>query len=388
MRMIDKVASTLQAVLGSSLDLLARQTSVIKRQRKFLGSSLFNTVVLTMLKSPAPKNHDFVVTAAQLGVSVTPEAIEKRFTDEFITFLRRGLEQVMENMIAAEPCPIPLLDKFTAVEIGDSTTVTIPDEYEAEFPGCGGKSGSGKAAVKIQATWELRSRKLTTLLVEPGRRADAKSKALEKPAATGSLVIRDLGYFKLESFQTMSTSGVYWISRLQQGTTIFDQEGRPLNLLQHLRRYSGNAPIDMPVRLGCDGQLACRMIVLRVPQEMADRRRQQAYEKAQKHGRAPSAEHLEWCQWTILITNCPAELLPWKEVVVLYRARWQIELMFKLWKSHNQLAAHRAEWTPRERMAMFWAKLIAVIIQHSVVPRLVQRSASTQVHIRHLFRYR
>ena len=33
------------------------------------------------------------------------------------------------------------------------------------------------------------------------------------------------------------------------------------------------------------------------------------------------------------------ELLTWKEVVVLYRARWQKELLFKLWKSHNHLAA-------------------------------------------------
>jgi hypothetical protein len=58
---------------------------------------------------------------------------------------------------------------------------------------------------------------------------------------------------------------------------------------------------------------------------VADRRRQKAYERAQKHGRAPSPEQLAWCDWTLLMTNCPTELLTWKEVVVLYRARWQIE---------------------------------------------------------------
>ena len=64
------------------------------------------------------------------------------------------------------------------------------------------------------------------------------------------------------------------------------------------------------------------------------------------------------------MTNCPADLLTWKEVVVLYRARWQIELLFKLWKSHNHLAAWRATWTAAERMAAFWAKLIGVVLQH------------------------
>ena len=45
------------------------------------------------------------------------------------------------------------------------------------------------------------------------------------------------------------------------------------------------------------------------------------------------------------MTNCPPELLNWKEVVVLYRARWQIELLFKLWKSHNHL--RNENWAPR-----------------------------------------
>lgn len=103
---------------------------------------------------------------------------------------------------------------------------------------------------------------------------------------------------------------------------------------------------------------------MRVPQEVADRRRQAAYEKAQKHGRVPTQEHLDWCDWTVFVTNCPADLLSWKEVVVLYRTRWQIELMFKLWKSHNQLAASREPWTGVERMALFWAKLIGVVLQH------------------------
>jgi len=108
----------------------------------------------------------------------------------------------------------------------------------------------------------------------------------------------------------------------------------------------------------------CRVIVLRVPQEVAARRRQKAYTRAQKHGGVPGADQLAWCDWTVLVTNCPPELLTWKEVVVLYRTRWQIELMFKLWKSHNHLAAHQEHRSAVERMALFWAKLIGVILQH------------------------
>src|SRR3982751_4576080 len=144
MSIIDQVAVALQSALGAALDAIGRRTGVIQRQRKFSGASLLKTVVLTVLKSP--------------------KAIEKRFTAKLIAFLRAGLEHVLEHAIAADPAAIPLLERFTAVEIGDSTTVTLPDDYAAEFPGCGGKADSGRAAVKIQTRWELRTGKLTKLL--------------------------------------------------------------------------------------------------------------------------------------------------------------------------------------------------------------------------------
>jgi hypothetical protein len=364
MAIISKVASLLQSALGAELDSIGRQTGVIQRRRKFSGASLLKMVVLTVMKTPNPTTDAFVATAAQLGVLVTPEAVEKRFTGALVAHLRAGLGHVLRHALAAEPVAIPLLEKFIAVEVGDSTTVTVPDDYEAEFPGCGGKAGSGKAAVKIQVTWEMRTAALTKLAVEPGRQSDAKSVAVEDPVAPGSLTIRDLGYFGLKRFRSIGQQEAYWISRWQQGTTVCDEDGKPLDLLDFLRKRPTGAATDVPIVLGAQERLPCRLIALRVPQEMADRRRQAAYEKAQKHGRVPTQEHLDWCDWTVFVTNCPADLLTWKEVVVLYRTRWQIELMFKLWKSHNHLAGSRERGTGVERMALFWGKLIGVVLQH------------------------
>src|SRR5208337_2573706 len=145
----------------------------------------------------------------------------------------------------------------------------------------------------------------------------------QEVAPAGLLSLFDLGYFCLDRFQNLTRAGAFWISRLQHGTSVFDAQRQP-----------------------------CRLIALRVPQEVADRRRQKAYVKAQKHGRVPSREYLEWQDWTIFVTNCEPELLTWEAVVVLYRARWQIELMFKLWKSHNRLATHRAGAAAEEQLAV------------------------------------
>jgi Transposase DDE domain len=364
MSIIRNVAATLQILLGPSLDQIGRQTGVIRRQRKFSGMTLLKALVLTLLKSPKADTDKYAKTAAKLGVIVTPEAVQKRFSPRLVTFLKAVLQQAIEKVVASQPVAIELLRKFTAVRVGDSTSITLPDEFADEFPGCGGTGDYGKAALKIQLLWDLLTGELVTLDLEPGRRSDAKGVLLEGPVPAGSLSIFDLGYFWLDRFAELIGYGAYWISRWQQGTAAFDRDGRPLDLLRDVREHTGTWPIDIPIQLGAGHRLACRLIVLRVPQEVAARRRQAASEKARKHGRTASQDQLAWCDWAVFVTNCSEELLTWKEVVVLYRARWQIELMFKLWKSHGQLDKHRTARPAEWQMAELLAKLIGVIVQH------------------------
>jgi hypothetical protein len=364
MSTIPQVAETLQSVFGLEIEEIGHSTGLIQRARKFTALLLLKMLVFTLLLNPRAKKKDYVSTAGQLGLPITERAVEKRFTPQLVKFLRQVLVRVLQITVAAMPVDTPLLKKFTAVFVGDSTTIRLPDECAAEFQGCGGTANSGKAALKIQVVWNLCTGKLTRLLIEPGRSSDAKSPAVEATPPAGSLSIWDLGYFCLKRFQAWTSKGAYWISRLQPGTIVLDPDGKPWNLKERLRQHHWTGPLDLAVLLGSEQRVSSRLIALRAPQEVADRRRQKAYEKAQKSGRTPTAEHLEWCNWTIFVTNCPDDLLTWQEVVVLYRSRWQIELMFKLWKSHNLLATHAETKSVSRQMAEFWAKLIGVIVQH------------------------
>jgi hypothetical protein len=356
--------AALQRALGPELDQLGRDSGAIQRRRKFSGMTLLRTLIWTVLRVGRPRAGDYATTAGLLGVAVTPRAIEKRFTARLVVFLRGALERLLGEALAAAPAAIPLLARFSGVFLGDATTLTLPDESAAEFPGCGGKSGSGQAAVKIQVLWDLCSGRLIRLLLEPGRCHDTNSQAVADVPPVGSLTIRDLGYFDLSRFRTWAERGAHWLSRWQPGTLVFAPGGRPLDLLGSLGRHPAGAPFDAPVLLGAAERLACRLIALRAPQEVAARRRHKAYAKAQKHGGVPGREHLAWCDWTVFVTDCPPALLTWKEVVVLYRSRWQIELLFKLWKSHNQLATHPEVKSSARRLGELWAKLIGVVLQH------------------------
>ena len=119
----------------------------------------------------------------------------------------------------------------------------------------------------------------------------------------------------------------------------------------------------MPVRLGVRQRVAARLLAARVPHAEAERRRRRLLADAQRDGETVSPTKLALCAWTVLVTNLPGERLTPDEALVLAHVRWQVELLFKLWKSHN----HIDEWRtgkPWRVLCEVYAKLLAVIIQH------------------------
>jgi hypothetical protein len=365
MTIVSQVRALLQGLLEESMDALARETDCVKRERKFSGSTLLSSLVLTMLRNPRPNLRDYQNTAAQLGVDVTEYAIDLRFSSALVSFLAAALQRVLGHVLTTDAPPVELLGRFRNLLIGDSTTISLPDEYAAQFPGCGGSHDSGKAVLKIQVLWDLCHGRLQ-LFLEPGRASDAKSPIMEIPLSAGALSIFDLGYFSVERFERVEQGKGFWLSRLQHGTTVCDAAGKVVDLRKFLTRKAKRGIVDVPVRIG-GKRLPCRLVAVPVPPKIAASRRRKIWEKARDRGRAPTKEYLQLQAWTIFVTNCPPELLTWKEVVVLYRARWQIERLFKLWKSYNRLADCEAGVTPVRQMAELYARLIAVIIQHGIL---------------------
>jgi hypothetical protein len=369
MDILHTVAQRLQQLFGPELESSAERTDLIRRHREFDAVTLMRTLVLTVLKARVPRPSDFKKMADQLGVHVSKAAIVGRFSDRLAAFLRDVLERAVGCAVAAEPATLALLRGFSAIHIGDATTLRLPDDYAEQFPGCGGAAGSGRAAMKVQVLWDFLTGALRRMVIEPGKSSDSLSPIAREPAPPGSLSLFDLGYFDLDRFRRLVAGGASWISRLQFGVTAFDAEGRRLSLPDELQRRTGagRGMVDMPVLLGAVDRLPCRLIAVRVPQEVAARRRQAMHRKAARHGRAASAELLRWQDWTIFVTDCGPERLTWKAVVILYRVRWQIELMFKVWKSINGLSAHRPEAKAAERLCLIYAKLIAALAQHWIV---------------------
>ena len=287
MSSIPQVATTLQTVLGPDLEPIGRRTGLIQRLRKFSAEILLKTLVFTLLKCPSPKTKNYVSSAAQLGLIITERALKKRFTPRLVTFLRgaRAPDATPGGVHAGRH---PVAGEVHQRSRRRQHHGDAAGRLRREFPGCGGKAGSGTAALKIQVLWDLTTGRLLKVLLEPGRHSDAKSAAVEETPPAGSLSLWDLGYFCLKRFRQWTAAGAFWISRWPPGTVVLTPEGTPLDLLPRLRRHPWDGPLDIAVLLGSTARVACRLLALRVPPEVAARRRQKADEKAQKSGRTPT----------------------------------------------------------------------------------------------------
>ena len=272
---------------------------------------------------------------------------------------RRGIQVV----VGADQTLAPLPGRFTAVTLLDSSTFTpLPDNLREEFPGCGGGRGGGAAGMKLQTELDLRSGALH-VEIEAARSPDGATSRQHAARPAGALRITDLGYFNVAVFAAMALAGVHFLSRLQFGTAVRRATGVSVDLLPWLERQAGPS-VDQPILLGAGARLSCRLIAWRVPAEQAARRRQKLRQEVRrKRGCEPSAERLAWCDWTILVTSVPVALLTPAEAVVLYRARWQVELLFKRWKGQD-LAATLSGSTDVRRMVRVWSRLLAALVQH------------------------
>jgi hypothetical protein len=202
-------------------------------------------------------------------------------------------------------------------------------------------------------------------LPSAGRAQDKSSALQHAPLPEGALRITDLGFWSLAVLQGIADRGAYFLSRLHLQTAVFAADGDRLDLVDWLGRQKRNR-LSVAVRLGIEAQVAARLLAVRVPHRVAEARRAKIRADAKREGQTPSAVKLALAGWTLLVTNAPPEVLAIREALVLARARWQIELLFKLWKSDGHLDEWRSA-DPDRVLCEVYAKLTAMVIQHWVL---------------------
>ncbi len=225
---IAQVEQALTTLLEERANTLARETGCIKRQRKFSGASLVQTLLFSWQQHPHASLEQMASMAETADVSVTDTAIHERFTPECAEMLRRLLAEMSAVVVqAASPVPIAVLRRFEAVILEDSSVIALPAALHEQWPGCGNQNTQEAASLKLHVRWELQRGRLEGPALTAGRVSDHRSPWYEVPLQAGVLYIQDIGYFNLDRMRQRRQAGAFSLSRLQAGTAVYDRQGQP-----------------------------------------------------------------------------------------------------------------------------------------------------------------
>jgi len=358
-----QVGVAVKNFFGRAVETVARETKFVRRLSPLRGRVFLQAMVFGFIENPVASLKDLAQTCLDLGVEISPQGLDQRLNERAIVFLKEMFAQAMGTFKNRISLPLPVLQQFTAVYLTDSTVITLPVNMVDEYPGSGGDGP--EASLKVQLVFDFLLGNLVQVGFRAGREPDQKYRDYLKVILPGSLSITDLGYFCLDSFKAiMFECQAYFLSRFLPQTSLLTPQGEPINLLQMLRQRPRRA-FDVEVLMGKQAKhrLSCRLVCIPVPQEVADQRRHKAKENARRKGRTPSKEHLALMDWTLFVTNVPADRLSIEQVALLYRVRWQVELVFKLWKSYCGLK--RVVGLRRERVLVeLYAKMIGLVLTH------------------------
>lgn len=348
---------------------LARESGFCQRTRKLSGAVFAQSLVFSLLNNPAATLDDFAETACdQLDVPVTAQAFDKRFGPAASVFFRElFLESFNRSFNSLRPALLPLLRRFNGVFLRDATSLSLPACLAALFPG----RGSGlvpqdhSAGVKLVFEAELTTGELTEVSILPERANEKTAEVAGKPLPRGALLLEDLGFLSGARLQTQIEQGVYVVSRIPTWTAVFDETGTRIDLVKLLRKAKG-WKVERQVQIFHETKLKLRLLAVRLPEEEAEKRRQQIRQEAKRRGRPVSQKKLDLCEWNILVTNAPREMLSAEQACLVRRVRWQIELVFKVFKSEGKIDDSRSR-CPWRVLCETYAKLLAMVVQHWVL---------------------
>jgi hypothetical protein len=367
---VAELQPVLHDLFTHTADDLARQTGFSHRARKLTGAAFAQALVFGLLEQPDATLDDLADFAHRsLDLDVSANAFDHRFTPAAgRLMLALFLEAFQRRWASARPQLLPLLERFPGVYLRDGTSVGLPASLADLFPGRPGPDHRPTAAVKLVLEVEVRTGQFTEVSLLPGTANDKTAAVAAKPLPPGSLLLQDMGFFCGRQLQTCLDQGIYVLTRVPAWTAFFELRGRGFrrwDVRAWLRQLSGSRGQRGVVILHQE-KVPLRLIALRVPDAEAAERRRRVHAAARRHGRQVSQKKLELCDWNLLVTNAPERVLSVAEAFEIRRVRWQIELVFKLFKSEGGLERTRSAKAGRVLSELF-AKLLAMVVQQWVL---------------------
>ena len=258
----------------------------------------------------------------------------------------------------------------------------LPDSFATDYQGSGGSSNT--AGVKIQLEYDLLSGQFLNVQLGPGKNNDKTygTDCLESVEA-GDLCLRDLGYFDLQDLQAIHEKEAYYISRLKLNTRIYIKNPEPeyfkngtmkkqteyiqLDMTQMMSELAADDTLEIPeAYIGQKQKLLTRVIIHHLTDDHTETRLKNQAVREKKKGIVMKEKSKQLMGMNVYITNTPSKEVPTHYVHPLYSLRWQIEILFKTWKSFFEI--DECKTIKKERLEChLYGQLIGILLCSSTM---------------------
>ena len=337
----------------------SKYCNFIQKQKKMTGMAFF---CICIMQGFAASLGTMCGGLKGFSIDMCEQSLNERFTNKAVAFIKRMFSQMLELEISKD-VPLNFLSKFSGIIIQDATTINLPAVMAPIFKGSGGNAG--KSSVKVDFQMDIQGC-MYQMDIRAGVSSDNKLSVgyIKK----GALYIRDLGYFNIPFFKIIIESGAYFLSRLKSNSAVYeDIKGKKLIDLHALsQKMAPNDTLRMEVFIGRRKYVPVLLILQKLPAQVIAVKRERAKKDHHRRMTKMTKEQEMWLETNSYITNIPGCWFDALTIIKIYSIRWQIEIMFKAWKSIFKIG-EVGKMNSNRVLCMLYGRLTWILLQMKVL---------------------
>jgi len=383
-RKIERIVLNLEKLYNlNRLEKISKKYLFVKRNGKVSAKSFLNlcTFLGEDLCSSSLSNLCAKLESNE-KISISPQALSKRFNKDAVNFLKKVFYEMLDfqNEVLRNNGSL-LKNNFNRITIVDSTSFKLDDKHKGDYKGC-----SEKSSVKIQLQYDLLTGEFIHCELKAGNYSDASYlETLQSTIQKNDLIIKDLGYLKALDLKVIDEKEAYYISRVKVVTVLYRKEevtgpGKkgnlvkrewyfPINIKELLEPLAEGETIELDdIYIGntVKNRTKFRLILTKLTKECKLKKEIRNKNSNNRYQNSVIEQNKWWLELNCYMTNVPKEVLSKEQIYETYSLRWQVEIMFKIWKSLFKI--HQVKKAGLERIQCFiYGRLIMLLLTSSIV---------------------